>query len=64
MNMRIDRTCCHDVTFSSYHFGRHTHNHVGRYTFHDIGVTGFTDAADSSSLNADIGFVNACPIDH
>src|SRR5207237_1026661 len=64
MNMCIDAAGSQDQTFGGHRLGGRADDHVRRHARHHVGVAGLADAGDPPVLHADIGLVDAGPIDH
>ena len=64
VNVRIDPAGCQDEAFAGDGFGRGADDHVRRNAGHHIRIAGLADSGDASVLDADVGLVDAGPVDH
>ena len=63
VNVRVDAAGGEDESFARDRLGRRADDEVGRDAGHDVGIAGLADAGDSPVLDADVGFVDAGPVD-
>ena len=63
MNVRVDAAGGQDEPFAGDRLGRDADDEVGRDAGHDVGIARLADAGDSPVLHADVGLVDAGPVD-
>ena len=63
MNVRVDAARRQDEAFAGNRLGRDADDEIWRDARHHVGIAGFADACDASVFDADVGLVDAGPID-
>ena len=63
VDVRVDAAGGEDEAFAGDGFGRHADDQVGRDARHHVRIAGLADAGDAPVLDADVGLVDAGPVD-
>ena len=63
VDVRVDAAGGDDQAFAGNRFGRDADDHARRDAGHHVRIAGLADAADAAALDADVGFVDAGPVD-
>ena len=63
VDVRVDAAGGEDQAFAGDRLGRHADDHARRHAGHHVRVAGLADAGDAAVLDADVGLVDAGPVD-
>ena len=63
VDVRVDAAGREDQAFARDRFGRDADDHAVGDAGHHVGVAGLADAGDPAALDADVGLVDAGPVD-
>ena len=64
MHVHVQRARREDLALARHHLGGNAHGHARGHALHRVGITGLADAGDDATGDADVGLVDARPVNH